>query len=139
MLQLADHDYVVLAQGSGRSGRVLLRGRAATLSHFGLYDFPAMELGYERQGGVHVGKFRTSPRKVNWQSFRIEVPELYPSGKRMKGWMVSVSANFRLYHLKAVAQVIEASGVPWSGFQRSTGAKWLPKDCLIAKPSRVNA
>jgi len=120
---------------------VLLRGLDTTLSYFGLYAFEPVEEAYYRNGGIHLGKLRVSPRRVNWQSFRIAVPEVYPSGKRFKGWMVGVSANFRLYHLQEVARVIEASGVPWIGFQKATGAKWIDKEGLLmaanTKGSRI--
>jgi len=135
----AGHVYLVLSDGKGRSGRVLLRGRLATIEYFGLDALPHLELSYRRQGGIQIGKWRTSPRKVNWQSFRIEVPEVYPSGKRMKGWMVSVSANCRMYHLQSVAEAIESSGVAWNGFQRATGAKWLPKQHFLKNSPHVNA
>jgi len=134
-----DHYYLVLAPGRGRSGRVLLRGRLSTLEYFGLMGLPHLELAYTRNGGIQIGQWRTSPRKVNWQSFRIEVPELYPSGKKMKGWMVSVSANFRLYHLETIAQAIEGSGVAWTGFQKASGARWMPKQCFLKTSTPVNA
>jgi hypothetical protein len=131
--------YLVLADGKGKSGRVLLRGRLGTVRHFGLDAFPFVVDSYERNGGLHIGKLRTSPRRVNWQAFRIEVPETYPSCNRRVGWSVSVSANFRLYHLRAVAGAIEASGVPWSGFQKPSGARWISREPLLVRPTPVNA
>jgi hypothetical protein len=125
------HDYRIVRYGTGKAGNVLLRCRAGTLSHFGLCAFPRVATAYTRNGGIHIGKWRTSPRKVNWQSFRIAVPERYPSGVGWKGWSFALSANHRLYDFEAVAQAIEASGVPWIGFQKQSGARYLDRSALI--------
>ena len=129
---LAEHDYRVLRPGVGRAGNVLLRAPKGTVLYFGLDALPPLDTVYERNGGLQLFKYRTSPRKVNWQGFRIEIPELYPSGKRFKGWSFSLSANHRQFDFAAIAAVIEDHGVAWTGFQRSTGAKYMVKECLLA-------
>lgn len=134
---LVDHDYRVLRVGTEKTGRVLLRGKVATLSYFGLDALPPLESCYERLGGLQIGKLRTSPRKVCWHSFRIAVPEAYPSCNRWKGWTFSLSANHRIYDFRAIAQVIEAKGVPWTGFQKASGAKLFEKECLLAQQPGV--
>lgn len=132
-------DFLVLAVGTAKTGRVLLRARRGTLLFFALDQLSFVEDGYERFGGLHVGQLRVSPKKVNWQAFRIAVPERYPSANRDKGYSVSVSANCRLFHLQKLAEVIEASGRPWTGFQRSTGARWLSRESLLKKPATVSS
>lgn len=139
LLQLIDHDYRVIRTANGKQGRVLLRCKVATLLHFGLDALPGLELAYERNGGKHVGKWRTSPRKVCWQSFRIAEPVHYPSCKRFKGWSFALSANHRLFDFQTLAQLIEASGAPWVGFQKASGARLFEKDCLLSAASPVNA
>ncbi len=137
MLQLADHDYRIIRTASGKQGRVLLRGRAATLSYFGLCELPGLELSYVRQGGLQIGQWRTSPRKVNWQTFRIAIPEYYPSCSRFKGWSIALSANHRVSDFATLAQLIERSGVPWVGFQKKTGGAYLSREALLSRTARA--
>jgi hypothetical protein len=124
--------YSVIRDRGTKRGRVLLRGRGETILYFGLDRLPEMEWSYYRNGGLQIGKLRTSPRKVNWQAFRIAVPERYPSGRGLKGWSISLSANHQVQDFQALAEVIERSGTPWVGFQKGTGARYLQKEALLS-------
>lgn len=134
---LESHDYRIVRLGTGKAGNVLLRGRVGTLSYFGLCALPRLDTAYERQGGIQIGKWRTSPRKVSWQGYRIAIPEKYDSCSRWKGWSIALSANHRQYDLVTLAHAIEASGVPWVGFQNKNGGRHLMRESLIGNSSHV--
>jgi hypothetical protein len=106
--------------------RRLIRGKAATLKHFGfeaLYSVPAC---YTRNGGIHIGRYQYGGPNTSWRTVKIVVPELWPCGTRFRAWGFSVNKRVTNGDLFSLAPMIDASGVPWLGFYDKNNS-WLYK------------
>jgi len=111
--------------------RRLIRGKAATLLHFGLDALDPVPTSYSRNGGIHIGKYQYGNTAASWHTIKVVIPEVWPSGRKCRAWGFSINKPWNNTDLCELAEHIDRSGVPWLGFYDHRNC-WLMKRPLRA-------
>jgi hypothetical protein len=117
---------LMLRQGDPEGRRRLLKGRASTFQYLGLGVLDPAPMAYERNGGKHLGKAQYGNTASSWHQIKVVVPELWPSGKRLRGIGFSINKPWNNTDLCELAGVLDRTGLQWLGFYDFRNA-WLMK------------